>query len=785
VSASAAGAGGRPGSTVAARAAAAPRDSMLVRLCAFGALAAYGAAHWAMMVEQAPAGRTLLVALVALGGAGALVLVGRAPLPRPLMWGLAALVGVTVLAFGLMAAGLPGRLLLPGNWNEFADGLDRGLAGVQGVDWPYDGPDEWIRLTLLLGAPFLLAIATTLAFWPARSAARLLRAAGLVVLLLLYGTAVTEYDPGEPLGRGLVLLLLVAAYLWLPRLPPREAAVGAAVVAGVGVLSLPLAAALDGQRPWWDYRSWSFFGDGKVVTFEWNHQYGPLDWPREGTTLMNVESDRPHYWKAQALDTFDGFRWIRSEELDRARTGAELPFKSFIAQGQIWDYGEYNRAWDEDISFTVRSLTSDLVVGAGVTYGIEGIEAEPSGDGTTRLLGGELLRKGDTYAVEAYAPDPSARQMRGAPASYGSALAYYTSVALPNPGESATEELTDVSDAQRLQQAERRERVFVPLRGEPESGSGPAALEALQSSEYAPMYALSRRLTAGAGSAYDAVKAVERHLQRNYRYSERVPTRPFPLNGFLFVDERGYCQQFSGAMALMLRMAGIPARVAAGFSPGSFNKDTGEYRVRDLDAHSWVEVWFTGVGWVPFDPTPAASPAESQSTAAAASAAAGAAGAVRRGREGVAAERGSDTGAVTGASDGGGDWVIPVFLLLALGLLLGAGFHLLRRAQKLRSLGPGERVEVQLSELRRTLLRLGWDVPTATTLLALERRLGRFAGPASQRYAGALRANRYDPRAPAGPDLGERRAVRRELSRGSVRERLLGLLAMPPGGPRP
>ena len=40
----------------------------------------------------------------------------------------------------------------------------------------------------------------------------------------------------------------------------------------------------------------------------------------------------------------------------------------------------------------------------------------------------------------------------------------------------------------------------------------------------------------------------------------------------------------------MLRMAGIPARVAAGFSPGSYNRDTGEYRVRDLDAHSWVEV---------------------------------------------------------------------------------------------------------------------------------------------------------------------------------------------------
>ena len=72
------------------------------------------------------------------------------------------------------------------------------------------------------------------------------------------------------------------------------------------------------------------------------------------------------------------------------------------------------------------------------------------------------------------------------------------------------------------------------------------------------------------------------------------PRRDYPLPAFLFRDKVGYCQQFSGAMALMLRMLGIPARVAAGFTPGSYNADTKEYRVRDLDAHSWVEVWFDG-----------------------------------------------------------------------------------------------------------------------------------------------------------------------------------------------
>ena len=54
--------------------------------------------------------------------------------------------------------------------------------------------------------------------------------------------------------------------------------------------------------------------------------------------------------------------------------------------------------------------------------------------------------------------------------------------------------------------------------------------------------------------------------------------------------------------------------MAAGFAPGSLNRETSEYRVRDLDAHSWVEVYFNGIGWVSFDPTPAAAPAEAQQT---------------------------------------------------------------------------------------------------------------------------------------------------------------------------
>jgi protein-glutamine gamma-glutamyltransferase len=281
---------------------------------------------------------------------------------------------------------------------------------------------------------------------------------------------------------------------------------------------------------------------------------------------------------------------------------------------------------------------------------------------------------------------------------------------------------------------------------------------------------------------YAAVDRIERYLDRNYSYSEKTARARYPLNAFLFRDKFGYCQQFSGAMALMLRMVGVPARVTAGFAPGSFNRDTGEYRVRDLDAHSWVEVYFNGIGWVTFDPTPAASPAEAQDADLVPTSDSG--GAINGSRAGTAAHDHAPggAGAPRDSSDGG----LSPWLVLPLVVLAAAGLMALRLVRRSRRLTSAELAEAQLAELRRALPRLGWEVPTATTLLGLERRLDRIAGPASARYAAGLRAHRYDPRSPEGPSLRERRAMRRELAgRSGLLGRLRGLLAIPPGGPRP
>src|SRR5215216_5086151 len=115
-------------------------------------------------------------------------------------------------------------------------------------------------------------------------------------------------------------------------------------------------------------------------------------------------------------------------------------------------------------------------------------------------------------------------------------------------------------------------------------------------------------LQANASNRYDAAKAIESHLQREYGYSlEMKASGPDPLADFLFNIRTGHCEYFSTAMAVMLRTRGVAARVVNGFLPGEYNETAGAYTVRQSDAHSWVEVYFPETrSWVTFDPTPSA-----------------------------------------------------------------------------------------------------------------------------------------------------------------------------------
>lgn len=119
---------------------------------------------------------------------------------------------------------------------------------------------------------------------------------------------------------------------------------------------------------------------------------------------------------------------------------------------------------------------------------------------------------------------------------------------------------------------------------------------------------LARQITRSENNPYDRAVALEYYLRRNFAYTLNLTGRASqdPLAHFLFESRAGHCEYFASAMAVMLRTLGIPSREVNGFLPGEFNDVGGDYIVRASDAHSWVEAYFPGSGWITFDPTPPA-----------------------------------------------------------------------------------------------------------------------------------------------------------------------------------
>jgi hypothetical protein len=295
-------------------------------------------------------------------------------------------------------------------------------------------------------------------------------------------------------------------------------------------------------------------------------------------------------------------------------------------------------------------------------------------------------------------------------------------------------------------------------------------------SRYRRTWRLAQRLRAESSSAYDFAVRVRDRVQRDAVYSESPAPSRVPIESFLFDDRAGYCQQFSGAMALLLRMGGVPARVASGFSPGRLDRSRDEFIVRDLDAHSWVEAYFPGYGWATFDPTPAIAPARSQVDESAGDAA----GAGARG-EAVAGDRPGDGiggGAAQTAQDGGADPVtVGILGLLGAALVGGAGLVVVRRGRV-----PGGPLAPEVAELQRALHRTGRTPAPSTTLAGLEAALG--GSPAARAYLRAVRRQRFAGEG-EGPTAEERRALRHELAAGlGLRGHLRAWWALPPGGAR-
>jgi protein-glutamine gamma-glutamyltransferase len=739
-----------------------PGPSLRLELACFAALAAFAVLEWASLVSDPPTLRAILVVAVGTAAGLGFAALGRLRLGRTARLAVAAALALAAIVVAMIAIGLPGRLLLPAHWDELGARLDRSLPGVADVSIPYDGADRWTRLTLLFAAPLAVGLAALAAFWPIRRRT-FGRLVALALLIALYVTAVAWSTPGGEVGRGLLLLVLVSAWLWLPGLAPGHMSAGLAAIATAAVIALPLAT-VGPNRPLLDYRSWGFLSTD-AISFDWDHSYGSLDWPQRGSLLFRVSSDDPLYWKATNLDSFDGVGWRRSES-----AGPEPALgtpQTLVDTGPLGSGRGPHPEWVEEIDFEVRGLSSEVAIGAGTPLAVRGIGGFQSADATWEL--GQSLERGDSYTMLAYVPQPSATEMEAAPAAFPAEASRYTAFSLtPDAGS-----------------------IQAPF-WQPDQGATLAA--ELSGSPYEDVYALAREVTAGADTPYEATRLLELHLRGNYAYDQDPGEHSFPLPAFLLEDRRGYCQQFSGAMALMLRMIGIPARVASGFAPGGHDPRRDAFAVEDVDAHSWVEVYFTGIGWVTFEPTPAAAPAEAQvnddPTGGSADGppvtggetdpapnpdAAGEDPNAARNQPldasiGSGGDSGPDAATIAGAASA----------VIAIGLAGAYGLRSLRR----RRLDPEALADSELAELVRALAALGRPLPAGATLLEAERRLGRLAGPDAASYAAALRERRYRLPSASPPGVTERRGLRRALLAVSGWRRALAVLAaISPGGP--
>lgn len=112
---------------------------------------------------------------------------------------------------------------------------------------------------------------------------------------------------------------------------------------------------------------------------------------------------------------------------------------------------------------------------------------------------------------------------------------------------------------------------------------------------------------AGATTPYDQAVAIQNYLRTNFTYQLDAGGAPGDrdiVDYFLFDSKVGRCDHYSSSMAVMLRMLGVPARIVTGLAPVSYDSDMNGYVYRGRNAHAWVEVYFPGFGWVPFEPTP-------------------------------------------------------------------------------------------------------------------------------------------------------------------------------------
>ena len=497
-----------------------------------------------------------------------------------------ALLGVAVLVAAAVALRVSPLDARP--WNEqhdffgpFADRLWNGLLEFYDVRLPFEPYLHGDMHALVMAAAFAFGAGVALACGARRPLPAVL------VLLVGAGWPATLLPGERPLLTGAIVL--AAALVLLAGLRPgarntlgRAALVGGALVVVGLVASTQPAVAKGAFLSWEEWDPYTKPDEPVSLRYVWDANYDGLTFPQKHTTVLRVKAPgRSVYWRATTLNQFVSNRWVENH----AQTAPAL----FAARNDVVSSDPLapRRALDSDrwwkAQVEVEALADEHLVAPSVpvAYGTDIGRVWYADDGTAMLTGG--LERGKKYDVWAYSPAPAPRVLARSPARYPRAARDYLQI---GPGTS------------------------VPGFGSPNRDIALAQTFRIASgyfADYRPFYEQARRVVGDAETPYGAALALETWFRRTggFVYDQHPPHsgRVPPLIGFL-TTKRGYCQHFAGAMALMLRYLGIPARVAAGFTSGKFDADNGIWTVTDHQAHAWVEVWFAGYGWLPFDPTP-------------------------------------------------------------------------------------------------------------------------------------------------------------------------------------
>jgi transglutaminase-like putative cysteine protease len=458
--------------------------------------------------------------------------------------------------------------------------LDRAwtaLHDAPAVQSPFD-PSAYPSIHgLVVALAFALALVAALAAASGRSAF----VAAAVAVGIGFPAVLLEDTHAITLG-----VIALAAVLWCGIVQSAREVRRASLVLVVAVVVVAASGGLAGavlapSEAHLDWRGWDpFAGSGRATNlrYVWDATYAGIDFRLRSTVVLRIRAPkRAEYWRVSTLDTFTADRWIENlypVAIDGPRRG--LPPDPLVPRRDARP-----NAWLRQV-VTIVGLDDARVVAAGQPARIDG----PSLGRLSYLSGGVMqarrpLRRDSEYTVWSYVPRPTPRALASAPPRYPADAARYLELGRARfPGFGASERDAKVD----VVFTDERYRALWPYRA---------------------LWQNARRVTAKARSSYEATLLLERWFRRDggFRYEEHPPGAGNPpLVDFVVVNRAGYCQHYAGAMAVMLRLLGIPARVAVGFTSGTWKG--GVWTVTDHQAHAWVEAWFAGYGWMTFDPTP-------------------------------------------------------------------------------------------------------------------------------------------------------------------------------------